>query len=251
MIAAWFSVAASRSQITFDSIPDYPDTKLEPAIRMLFVATVALIFALFLHLSLITIIIGKVDLASFMDTKGVALLVGFIAGITQKALSVQLMDRAKGAQPEHELGGSVANRRSIGQRRQHLGGAGEVVVVELRELDVDALQQPAALAGRHRYGASREQHGFRDVERGGDLLDGFERRRGLAALDLAHHGDRQPDRIGEVFLAQASRLAVMPHIGSEGLGQAHGTSLPRDPDSTQRTIITHLQRMYNHILFFR
>jgi hypothetical protein len=95
MAGAWFSIAASRWQIAFDTIPDYPDFHLEPVIRMLFVAMVAAAFALFLHLAIITVKIGNVDLASFTDSISVALLVGFIAGISQRALSVQLIDRAQ------------------------------------------------------------------------------------------------------------------------------------------------------------
>jgi hypothetical protein len=95
MAGAWFSVAASRWQIAFDTIPDYPDTCLEPVIRMLFAALVAVAFALFLHLGIITIKIGNVDLATFTGSIKVALLVGFVAGIGQRALSVQLIDRAQ------------------------------------------------------------------------------------------------------------------------------------------------------------
>jgi len=95
MAGAWFSVAAVRWQISFDSIPDYPDIYLEPVIRMLFVAFVAAVFALFLHLSVITIKLGNLDFASFTSSISVALLVGFIAGITQRALSVQLTARAQ------------------------------------------------------------------------------------------------------------------------------------------------------------
>jgi hypothetical protein len=94
MAGAWFSVAASRWQIAFDTITDYPDIKLEPVIRMLFVALVAAAFALFLHLDIITIKIANVDFKTFISSISVALLVGFIAGISQRALSVQLVDRA-------------------------------------------------------------------------------------------------------------------------------------------------------------
>jgi hypothetical protein len=34
----------------------------------------------------------------------------------------------------------------VGQRRQHLGGAAQLVVVELGELDVDSLQEPALVS---------------------------------------------------------------------------------------------------------
>jgi hypothetical protein len=64
---------------------------------MLFVAASAAVFALFLHLSIITIKIGNVDLASFAASKSVALLVGFIAGIGQRVLSAQLIERTEKA----------------------------------------------------------------------------------------------------------------------------------------------------------
>ena len=95
MAGAWFSVAASRWQIAFDTIPDYPDVRLEPVIRMIFVALVASALALFLHLTIITIKIGNIDLADFTKSISVALLLGFVAGIAQRALSVQLIDRAQ------------------------------------------------------------------------------------------------------------------------------------------------------------
>lgn len=95
MIGAWFSVAASRWQIAFDAIPDYPDIHLEPVIRMLFVAVIAAAFALFLHLGIVTVKIGNVDLADFAKSISIALLLGFVAGITQRALSVQLIDRTQ------------------------------------------------------------------------------------------------------------------------------------------------------------
>jgi hypothetical protein len=95
MVGAWFSVAASRWQIAFDAIPDYPDIRLEPIIRMLFVAVIAAAFTLFLHIGVITVKIGNVDLADFAKSISVALLLGFVAGITQRALSVQLIDRTQ------------------------------------------------------------------------------------------------------------------------------------------------------------
>ena len=62
---------------------------------MLFVAVIAAAFALFLHLGIITVKIGNVDLADFAKSIGVALLLGFVAGITQKALSVQLIEQRR------------------------------------------------------------------------------------------------------------------------------------------------------------
>jgi hypothetical protein len=95
MIGTWFSVAASRWQIAFDTIPDYLDRKVEPAVRILFVVVGAAVFALFLHLNLLTIKIGDVDFAHFDNFISTALLVGFVAGIGERVLSVQLLGRAK------------------------------------------------------------------------------------------------------------------------------------------------------------
>lgn len=95
MAGAWFSVAASRWQIAFETLPAYLDILYEPFVRMLFVLLVAFAFALFLDLAVISIKIGNTDLAAFTKSPGVALLVGFIAGIGERALSVQLIERAQ------------------------------------------------------------------------------------------------------------------------------------------------------------
>jgi hypothetical protein len=96
MVGAWFSVAASRWQIAFETIPDYLDIYYEPFVRMLFVAIGAGAFALFLNLSVLTIKIGNIDFADFTTPNvGVAILVGFISGIGERALSVQLIERAQ------------------------------------------------------------------------------------------------------------------------------------------------------------
>ena len=95
IVGAWFSVAASRWQIAFDTIPDYLDIYYEPFIRMLFVIILALAFALFLDIGILSIKIGNTDLATFKTSVGVAILLGFIAGIGERALSVQLIERAQ------------------------------------------------------------------------------------------------------------------------------------------------------------
>lgn len=95
IVGAWFSVAASRWQIAFDTIPDYLDIYYEPFIRMLFVILLALAFALFLDIGILSIKIGNTDLATFKTSVGVAILLGFIAGIGERALSVQLIERAQ------------------------------------------------------------------------------------------------------------------------------------------------------------
>lgn len=95
MVGGWFSVARSRWQIGFETIPEYLDIYYEPFVRLLFVGIVAEIFALFLHLSILTIKIGNADLSHFIEAISVALVVGFIAGSSERALSVQLVERVQ------------------------------------------------------------------------------------------------------------------------------------------------------------
>lgn len=95
MGGAWLSTAARRWEIAFEDIRDFVDVVYEPMVRVLFVGMLALIFALFLNLALISVKVGGVDFADFIKDIRVALALGLIAGIGEKALSVQLLDRAK------------------------------------------------------------------------------------------------------------------------------------------------------------
>jgi hypothetical protein len=95
MVGAWISVAAARREISFDGIQDFLDVRFEPFIRMLFVGFLASVFALFLQLKLIPLKIGEFDLSTFADRPTWALLIGVIAGIGEKALSVQVVERAR------------------------------------------------------------------------------------------------------------------------------------------------------------
>jgi hypothetical protein len=99
MAGAWFSVAARRQEVGFDSIPLYLHRVIEPVIRVLFVAVVAAAFALFLHLHFLTINIGNIDFAHFETSISVALFVGFVAGISERALSARLIGEARKAFP--------------------------------------------------------------------------------------------------------------------------------------------------------
>jgi hypothetical protein len=95
MVGAWLSVAASRWEIAFDGIQEFVDTSVEPAVRLLFVGLLAMAFGLFLQLGIIPINIDKVSLTTFYATPQWALFLGIIAGVGEKALSMQLLTRAK------------------------------------------------------------------------------------------------------------------------------------------------------------
>jgi hypothetical protein len=95
MVGAWISVAAGRWEISFDGIQDFLDVRFEPFIRMLFVGLLTSVFGLFLQLKLIPLKIVEFDLSTFAVDPTWALLIGVIAGIGEKGLSVQVVERAR------------------------------------------------------------------------------------------------------------------------------------------------------------
>jgi hypothetical protein len=97
MVGAWALRAASGQQVSFGGIQDYLDFRYEPYIRMAFVAVVAAIFALFLRLGILSLKIGDIDLGGFAGNVGLAFALGAIAGISEKQLTVHVIDRARQA----------------------------------------------------------------------------------------------------------------------------------------------------------
>jgi hypothetical protein len=96
MAGTWLSVAATRLEVSFAGIQDYLDLWYEPFVRMLFVGLLATLFALFLKLKILSLLIGVLDLSEFADDHiGAALALGAISGIAEKAISVELIERAR------------------------------------------------------------------------------------------------------------------------------------------------------------
>jgi hypothetical protein len=104
MAGAWFGVAVRRWQIAFEQLPGFLDVIYEPMIRMGFVAVVASVFALFLDLDVLKIELGGVNLAMFAGSQPgnvkIALLLGFIAGMSERAVSKQLTDQVGKVLPQ-------------------------------------------------------------------------------------------------------------------------------------------------------
>jgi hypothetical protein len=97
MAGAWLSVAAGRREVSFDGIPDFLNYGYEPIIRMVFVAVLSSTFALFLKLKVLEVAIAGTKLENFAEPGNIgwALAVGLVAGIGERALSVQLVARAQ------------------------------------------------------------------------------------------------------------------------------------------------------------
>ena len=95
MAGAWLSVAAGRREVSFDGIPDFLNYGYEPLIRILFVGVLASVFALFLELKILSLTVAGFDLATFSTNISLALAIGVVAGIGERAMSVQLIARAQ------------------------------------------------------------------------------------------------------------------------------------------------------------
>jgi len=95
MIGAWLSVAASRWEIAFEGLQEFLDTRYEPAVRLLFVAVLACVLGLFLQLGVFNLKIGSADLTKFANDPSWAFALGVVAGIGERALSMQVLARSK------------------------------------------------------------------------------------------------------------------------------------------------------------
>lgn len=93
MAGAWLSLAAARRKVDFYDLPGFLDTRVEPMIRMLFVAAIAVAFAFLLQIGFLTLTVTGVEFAKFCNEASTALFLGLVAGIGERALSVQVIER--------------------------------------------------------------------------------------------------------------------------------------------------------------
>ena len=97
MVGAWLSAAASRREVTFAGLQDFLDIRFDPPIRMLFVAALAVIIALFLQVELLKIEVAGMNLSAFRDNVAWAIVLGALIGISEQVLSVKVIERARQA----------------------------------------------------------------------------------------------------------------------------------------------------------
>lgn len=95
MVGAWMSVASTRRALAFHEIAEYLSSTREPIVRLLFVGFLAMTLALMITYGVITLDMGKASLADFHDKRGVAVLIGLIAGIGEKAVSLRIIERVQ------------------------------------------------------------------------------------------------------------------------------------------------------------
>ena len=99
MVGAWISVAAFRREVVLADLAQFMDSKYEPAVRLFFVGLVACAVALFVKTRLLSIVLGDLKLAEFTSDPEVAVVLGLVAGISEKKISVQLIQKARHAIP--------------------------------------------------------------------------------------------------------------------------------------------------------
>jgi len=95
MVGAWLSMASTRQDVAFDGIKDFADRWREPFVRILFVGLIATAFAVFLDAGLLPLKVGDLDFKTFHDRPILALALGIICGISERAISVKVIERAR------------------------------------------------------------------------------------------------------------------------------------------------------------
>jgi hypothetical protein len=95
VVGAWLSVASTRWSVAFEDLPDFLDSRVEPAVRILFVVVLVCAVGVALQAKLLQIRLGGVDLATFIDSAPVALLFGLVTGVSERALATRFIESAR------------------------------------------------------------------------------------------------------------------------------------------------------------
>jgi hypothetical protein len=95
VVGAWLSVAATRWSVAFEDLSNFLDSKVEPAVRMLFVVVLAFAIGVALQTELLKITLGEVELKSFESSVPVALLLGLVSGVSERALATRFIEGAR------------------------------------------------------------------------------------------------------------------------------------------------------------
>lgn len=139
VVGAWLSVAANRWSVSFEDLPHFLDSAVEPAVRILFVTVLAVAVGVALQAGLLQIELGGADLARFAagdtaaqsavdeeapsgspedpeaeargqpeagpsgappaaptpDATAIALLLGLVTGVSERALATRLIESAR------------------------------------------------------------------------------------------------------------------------------------------------------------
>ncbi len=94
MAGAWASFASRKVILAFEDLAALEDDKMEPPLRLLFTAVLTVILSLVFCTGFANVVIGGFTASKLMTSGSVALLVGALAGLGEKALPAAMMQRA-------------------------------------------------------------------------------------------------------------------------------------------------------------
>lgn len=94
MAGAWASFASRKVALTFDDLAALEDDKLEPPLRLIFAGVLTVILVLVFCTGFAKVVIGGFDVSHVLTSGSVALLIGALAGLAEKALPAAMMQRA-------------------------------------------------------------------------------------------------------------------------------------------------------------
>jgi hypothetical protein len=99
LVGAWMSAAYRRGEVDFAGLPRFLDARFEPALRILFVGLLSVVVALGIRLELLEFSIEGHALASYTTDPLIGLLIGFVCGFAERAISRRLAQRVEDLVP--------------------------------------------------------------------------------------------------------------------------------------------------------
>ncbi len=95
MIGVWCSFAARKAILTFFDLARIEEDRLDPPLRLIFSGLLTFILGLIFLTGFANVVVGTFQGAHFIHDGAVALLIGALSGIAEKALPVAILQRAQ------------------------------------------------------------------------------------------------------------------------------------------------------------
>lgn len=96
MIGAWLSYGMRTEALTFEELTTPEEDRLEPNVRLLFVGVLTLVIGLALYLKVIEVSVGAISSNELMHRSALALLIGVLMGISERAMTGEVAKLAGG-----------------------------------------------------------------------------------------------------------------------------------------------------------
>jgi hypothetical protein len=90
MIGGWLSYGLRTEALTFDELTTPEEDRLEPDIRLVFVGMLTIVVGLALYLGVLEISLGSISSRDLTHRASLALLIGILMGVSERALTGQV-----------------------------------------------------------------------------------------------------------------------------------------------------------------